>query len=126
MHSTHPLMPTLEPFNLDRALTLVQVAQQIRAPQGGRLNICVVWRWAARGYRCKGWTGPALVLPTVVMGKRRYTMPEWLTHFEAARVKMGERCAAPRQPARARTVRKSMAGHRRAVAALERQGLKVN
>lgn len=119
----HPLLPPLCEFNLDQAITMVEVAQRVRAPQGGRLNIAVVWRWTTWGYTCRYWHGEPLILPTVMIGRRRYTMPQWLSAFERARVEMGSRTTTARTPQR--TDRQSAAAHRRAVKSLEKAGFSV-
>lgn len=122
MNATPNLIGELEPFIHASAITLTQAAQRIRGQRNGRLNREVAALWARVGYAPRGWTGARLKIPTILMGNARMLMPQWLEAWEAARVKMGE---AKPAPARSRTMRQATAGHRRAVAQLEREGFTV-
>jgi len=79
-----------------------------------------VQRWATKGYAPRGWTGPRLVLPTVIISGTRWTMPAWVEAFELERARMGTR--PPAGPTR----RMREAGHRRACERLRAQGLMVS
>lgn len=93
MPTAAPEKPTkglidLSTFDEQRAITLRDAIQAgYLNVNGRRPSLQVVQRWAnpKRGCRPIGLAGPAIVLPTVTMGKSRLLMPEWAQAFQRER-----------------------------------------
>ena len=125
--STIPVMELeLTPFDLNDAITLTEAAGRIRSFDKSRIHVNVALRWATHGYRPRGWQGSRLILPTVVLGRLRWLMPQWLQAFEAERVKMGLAVAIrpglvklPRTPSETRIQK----DRQRATMRLKKEGL---
>lgn len=120
----HFLIPELPPFEAAKAISLSQAAPRL-ATRGKPVNRIVLWRWAKKGYRCRGWDAAPLLLPTVMIGGARFTMPSWVELFQAARIEMGRRVTEARTPRATRTIKQATVSHRRAVAQLQKAGFTV-
>ena len=78
----------IDGFNAARSLSLRDVMVSGRlAMRGRRPSLQIIQRWAnpKRGYAPIGREGPVLVLPTVISGREKLTMPEWVDWFIAER-----------------------------------------
>lgn len=111
------------PIDLNKAIGMAKAAQQMRG-KGGRLGVAVdtARRWANPLKGCDLGGGHVAVLRTVRWCGELLTLPEWVEDFErerASRLVVVASCVANRRPERTRR-----AAHRRAVAELERMGVK--
>lgn len=105
-----------------RCIGLSAAAGGMRGRGGKPASLDSVRRWAdpARGYRPRGYTGPALVLATSRLGGDVVTLPEWVAEFEAARFALGTTRVVPRLPAG----RRELLSQRKAEEYLDAQGVK--
>jgi hypothetical protein len=89
-----------KPFDLKRAIGMAKAARLLRSRGGKAPNIETLRRWAnpKKGCRPTGADGPKLFLRTVRIGNELLTMPEWVEHFEAERIRQGERQPLPPRP----------------------------
>lgn len=81
-------MPDLATFDVDRAISLREVANGgTLSIRGKRPSLQMTQRYAnpKRGCLPAGSQGPRIVLPTVLVGKERLTLPEWVSWFAAKR-----------------------------------------
>lgn len=51
--------------------------------------------WVSQGCRPQGADGPILILPSVKIGGKRWTMPDWVDRFERTRIALGTPTPAP-------------------------------
>lgn len=75
-------------FDESRAITLrAAIHANLLNVKGRRPSLQVVQRWAnhKRGCRPIGQIGPKIILPTVLIGKERFLMPEWVEAFQRER-----------------------------------------
>lgn len=116
---THELLGTLDPFDINKALTLSQAAQRLRGRK--RLGVArgQAGRWVREGVIYRGWAGPPLKLPAEFFAHSYLVMPQWVEAFEEARRKMSQRVTPPREA----SDKECQAAHRRAVAALAKRGI---
>lgn len=107
---------------IDRTITLTEAAKLLRM-HGRTPHLGSVRRWAdpRRGYRPRGYTGPAAILKTLRVGQAILTLPEWVREFAEERLRLGLEQDRPAVPAR--SPRAQAAGHRRAEAELDRAGV---
>jgi len=112
----------LEEFDDEKSIDM-QEARKLMRGRAGRASLEVVRRWAnpCRGCRPRGEAGPVLVLPAVKVSGGWRTMASWVAAFERERQRqgMGTRVF----PQESRTPKQAAAGHRRATAFLEAEGV---
>lgn len=90
----------LSPFIHAKAITMTDVCKRIRSDTGKQgITLGLLFRWCTRGYKPRGWHGDRLRMPSVVLGGRRWIMPEWIDAFEQERIRMGMMLGA-REPAK--------------------------
>lgn len=117
---TDARLGVLEAFDAKRSIDLTAASRLIPAERssGRRLNVNVLYRWVRVGWKPRGFRGPLLRCPAVLMGNKWLTMPGWVEAFQAARVEMG-------RPSLVVGKRTETASHRAACERLRAQGLAV-
>lgn len=110
-----------DPNELDHtAIDLKEAARLL-----GRHCVGVVWRWSKKGCRPRGWQGSPLVLPTVLLGGKRLTMPHWVEGFKRELIQIGMNVRTHRRGQSARTWRQAQRNHERATAQLRSIGMEA-
>jgi hypothetical protein len=78
--------PNLNAFDFATAWTLRQAAESGKfSYKGKRLGVSLLQRWANpnKGRLPIGSQGPRVVLPSLLTGRERLVMPEWIDWFVA-------------------------------------------
>ncbi len=110
-------------FVKEEAVSLIGASKLLRG-RYGRPDHNSVLRWANehRGYTCNGFR---VVLPSIKLGGIRWTMPEWVRAFEAARTEVGTRRQPREKPIGPQPILRRIRLHAEAEARLFAKGVGV-